>query len=120
MSLPTSRDYDFCTREWSWDKRGEETITFKHGEHTELVYEKADYDWYIIVAIEKCDKIKEDRHLITRELILKYRWAIREGFNHMLDPNLKNRFDYPRNRNTVKGVKSYVELIQKKSRANES
>lgn len=44
-----------------------------------------DYDWYLIVALEKADKVSMDRHLLTRELLLNYRNAIREGYNHQLD-----------------------------------
>jgi hypothetical protein len=114
-----TREYDFCIRTFE-GFTGKEKITFKHGKDTEIIYEKESYDWYIIVAIEKCDLIKEDRHLITRELVLSYRWAIREGYNHQLDRSLQNAFDRPRNRNTIKGVKGYIELIEKKSKANES
>lgn len=91
----------------------EETITLKLPEP--FVYEKPEYDWYITVALEKVDKVTQDRHLLTSELIMNYRWAIREGYNHQLDPALRNRYDYPRNRNTVEGIKSYVKLIESKS-----
>lgn len=88
----------------------EQTITFKNGGGT---FEQHDYDWYIQVAIEKADKVKEDRHLLTRELILGYRWAIREGYNHQLDPALRNQYDYPRNHNTIKGIQGYIDRIKK-------
>lgn len=92
-----------------------ETITFKQPK--EVIYQKADYDWYMTVALEKVDKVTEDRHLLTSELIISYRWAIREGFNHQLDSALQNRYDYPRNQNTVKGIQAYVNRIQKASDA---
>ena len=57
------------------------------------------------VALAKVDKVTKDRHLLTAELILDYSWAIREGYNHELDRNLRNRYDNPRNRNTVEGIK---------------
>jgi hypothetical protein len=66
---------------------------------------------------KKADQVKLDRHLLTSELLLSYRWAIREGYNHMLDPHLRSAYDYPRNRNTVKGIQGYIDLIQKRSDA---
>lgn len=76
---------------------------------------KEEYDWYIIVALEKVDRIKEDRHLITYDLVMKYRWAIREGYNHELDANLNNQYDHPRNQNTIKGVQNYIKRIARAS-----
>lgn len=67
------------------------------------------------VALEKSDKVTEDRHLLTADLLISYRNAIREGYNHQLDPNLRNRYDEPRNRNTVQGIKNYIDKIQKLS-----
>lgn len=92
-----------------------ETITFK--QPVPLVYEKEEYDWYMTVALEKVDKVTRDRHLLTSELILQYRWAIREGYNHNLDSALRIRYDYPRNHNTVKGIQGYVDRIKKASDA---
>ena len=66
------------------------------------------------MALEKADKVSMDRHLLTRELLLNYRNAIREGYNHQLDPALDGRFSYPRNKNTIQGIKSYIERIFKK------
>ena len=71
---------------------------------------------YMQVAIEKCDKIKEDRHLINYDLLASYRWAIREAFNHQLDRSLKNLYDQPRHRNTIKGVKDYIKRIEAASK----
>ncbi|NJM80982.1 MAG: hypothetical protein HC854_17710 [Flavobacterium sp.] len=90
-----------------------ETITLKLP--VPIVYVKQDYDWYMTVALEKIDKITQERHLLTSEIILNYRWAIREGYNHQLDSSLKNQYDYPRNQNTVKGVLGYIERIKKAS-----
>jgi plasmid maintenance system antidote protein VapI len=92
-----------------------ETITLK--QPTPIIYEKSEYDWYMTVALEKVDKVTQDRHLLTSELILRYRWAIREGYNHELDHNLKNKYDYPRNQNTVRGIQIYIERIEKASNA---
>ena len=71
------------------------------------------------IALEKSDKVKEDRHLLTADLLIEYRWAIREGYNHMLDPNLRNQYDEPRNRNTVQGIKNYIAKIEKLSGVND-
>ena len=92
-----------------------ETITFKQPQP--VVYQQEANDWYMTVALSKTDKITQDRHLLTYDLIINYRWAIREGFNHLLDPALKSRFDHPRNQNTVKGIQRYIERIQKASDA---
>lgn len=89
----------------------DETITFKIPEAK--VYQKHGYDWYMTVALEKSDLVKEDRHLLTYDLIIAYRYAIREGYNHQLDSALQKQYDYPRNRNTVKGIQSYIEKIAK-------
>jgi hypothetical protein len=88
-----------------------EKITFKLPE--EKIYEKADYDWYMTVALEKVDKVTENRHLLTGDLIIAYRNAIREGYQHGLDPHLHGSYDHPRNRNTINGIKKYIEKIFK-------
>lgn len=108
------KETDFYTREWnplSHPSEGQ-IITFKH---QPKVYKAPDYDWYMIVALEKAEKVTTDRQLLTSELLLSYRWAIREGYNHELDPALKNPWDYPRNRNTIEGIRSYIERIKKLS-----
>ncbi|AOZ99609.1 hypothetical protein [Flavobacterium commune] len=92
-----------------------ETITLKLP--VEKVYIKEEYDWYMTVALEKVDKVTTDRRLLTADLILQYRWAIREGYQHQLDSALKNRYDYPRNQNTVKGIQGYIDRIKKASDA---
>ncbi|WP_372934963.1 hypothetical protein [Mariniphaga sediminis] len=109
----TIKDTDFYKRESEEQFSKEELITFKHPEPS--TYEVREYDWYILIAIEKAEKVKENRHLLTRDLLLSYRWAIREGFNHMLDPHLKNRWDAPRNRNTIEGIMGYIARIKKAS-----
>jgi len=88
-------------------------VTFKFPEQSD--FPKMDYDWYIIVALEKADKVSVDRHLLTKELIVSYRWAIREGYQHQLDGNLKREYDYPRNQNTIKGIQGYIDKIKKLS-----
>jgi len=95
-----------------------ETITLKQPEP--IIYEKQEYDWYMTVALEKVDKVTQNRHLLTAEMILSYRWAIREGYNHELDKNLKNKYDYPRNQNTVIGIQGYINRIEKASKAETS
>ena len=120
MSDPGSgrKSYGFCTKTWE-SFFGDVTVTFEHAENEaeNKPYTIQRHDWYMNVVIEKADKVKEDRHLLTRELLLSYRWAIREGFNHQLDPHLKNRWDHPRNRNTIAGIQGYVDNIKAKSDA---
>lgn len=113
-----AKENDVYTVERKVEYTLEETITFKHPEPK--VYEKAKYDWYMVVALEKSDLVKEDRHLLTYDLLVAYRLAIREGYNHQLDSALQNQYDYPRNRNTVQGIKKYIERIQKASEAENS
>lgn len=109
------KENEVYKREREVEFTNKETITLK--QPNPVVYEKAEYDWYMTVALEKVDKVTQDRHLITSELILGYRWAIREGYNHQLDTALRNQYDYPRNQNTVKGIQGYVDRIKKASDA---
>jgi hypothetical protein len=109
------KENEVYKREREVEFTNKETITLK--QPNEFVYEKAEYDWYMTVALEKVDKVTQERHLLTSELILQYRWAIREGYNHELDSSLKNKYDYPRNQNTVKGIQGYVDRIKKASDA---
>lgn len=109
--LKHETDFYIRTRESIIAK--EAKITFKHPAPSE--FPQQEYDWYLTVALEKADKVSGDRHLLTRELLLSYRWAIREGYNHQLDPSLKNRFDYPSNRNSIKGIQGYIDRIKKLS-----
>ena len=109
------KENDVYKREREVEFTLKETITFKMPEFK--TYEKPEYDWYMQVALEKSDQVKEDRHLLTADLLLGYRWAIREGYNHMLDPALRNQYDYPRNRNTIKDIQGYIDRIKKASDA---
>lgn len=109
------KENEVYKREREVEFTNKETITLK--QPNAFVYQKAEYDWYMTVALEKVDKVTQERHLLTSELILQYRWAIREGYNHELDSSLKNKYDYPRNQNTVKGIQGYVDRIKKASDA---
>lgn len=109
------KENEVYKREREVEFTNKETITLKQPKP--VVYHKAEYDWYMTVALEKVDKVTQDRHLLTAELILGYRWAIREGYNHQLDAALRNQYDYPRNQNTVKGIQGYVDRIKKASDA---
>ncbi|RWZ86298.1 MAG: hypothetical protein EO766_14465 [Hydrotalea sp. AMD] len=109
------KENDVYKRERVVQFTNNETITFKQPEPK--VYNKHESDWYMQVALEKSDLVKEERHLLTYELLVSYRWAIREGYNHQLDTALRNSYDYPRNRNNVKGIRSYIERIKKASDA---
>lgn len=107
------KENDVYVREREKEFESRELITFRLP--TPSGFWKEKYDWYITVALEKSDKVTADRHLLTRELLLGYRWAIREGYQHQLDPNLRNEYDYPRNHNTISGIKGYIEKIKKLS-----
>lgn len=108
------KENDVYKREREVEFTLEETITFKLPESK--VYKKHKYDWYMQVALEKSDMVQQDRHLLTYELIVSYRWAIREGYNHCLDPALNAQYAYPRNRNTIAGMRAYIARIQKASK----
>lgn len=111
----TVKENDVYKREREFQFTLKETITFKHP--SLKIYDKHETDWYMQVALEKTDLVKEDRHLLTYDLLVSYRWAIREGFNHELDLSLKNPYSFPRNRNTIKGIQSYIVKIQNASKA---
>lgn len=109
IKMITVKENEVYKRERKIQFTNEEIITFKIP--VIQVYEKADYDWYMTVALEKIDKVIVDRHLLTAELIISYRNAIREGYQHQLDPNLRSSYDYPRNRNTINGITGYISKI---------
>ena len=109
----TVKENDVYKREREVNFTLKETITFKQPDL--FVYQKYEYDWYMAVALEKSDKVSKDRHLLTAELIISYRYAIREGYNHGLDAALQNQYDYPRNRNTIQGIQGYIDRIKKAS-----
>lgn len=115
MELAFKIENDFVIRESENRLTGIEKITFKHCTIDREPFIKQDYDWYMTVALEKADKVTINRHLLTDKLLLDYRWAIREGFNHQLDTTLKNRYDYPRNQNTIKGIQGYIDRIKRLS-----
>ncbi|MDM1502283.1 hypothetical protein HX071_08700 [Myroides marinus] len=111
MEIEARIENDFYIKEWN-RLTGEGKIIFKHPKEQE--YQLHSYDWYMIVALEKATQVTQDRSKLTYSLLVKYRNAIREGYNHELDPFLKNRFDYPRNQNTISGIEKYIERIFKK------
>ncbi|WP_437918556.1 hypothetical protein [Sphingobacterium sp. LRF_L2] len=114
----TVKENDVYKREREVEFTLEETITFLRP--VPKTYKKLDYDWYMTVALEKSDLVTEDRGFLTYDLLVAYRNAIREGYNHELDPALRRPYDYPRNRNTVKGIQGYIDRINKLSQLNES
>ena len=108
-----AKENDVYKREREVSFTLKETITFKLP--VVSIYQKAEYDWYMQVALEKSDLVKQDRHLLTYELLVQYRWAIREGYNHQLDGSLRKQYDIPRNQNTIKGIQGYIDKIKKAS-----
>jgi hypothetical protein len=103
-------DYDFCSCVWLKDEEYAKYFIF-NADGTHIVHERTYNDWYIAVAVAKLDRIRENRHRITPDLLLRYRSAIREAYNHMLDDAIRNPYDEPRNRNTVEGVEGYIKRI---------
>lgn len=80
------------------------------------LFKKLQYGrWYMCTALEKLQKIPaNEKHLITEALVNGFWYAIREGYNHMLDPNLRNEYDTPRIQNNIKAVQSYIKRIAEK------
>lgn len=109
----TVKENDVYVRQREVEFSNAELVTFKLPEQS--TFEKHAYDWYLTVALEKSDKVVNDRHLLTRDLLLAYRWAIREGYQHGLDPSLRKEYDYPKNHNTINGILGYIEKIKKLS-----
>lgn len=71
--------------------------------------------WYMVTALEKLRKIPvHERPLITKELVNRFWYAIREGYNHRLDPNLRRQYDTPRIQNNIKAVQAYIKRIADK------
>ena len=72
----------------------------------------------MVTVLEKFQKFPpEEIRLIDKKLVYDFWWAIREGYNHMLDPALKQAYDCPRIQNTVKAVQAYVKRICERSEA---
>ncbi|WP_277016482.1 hypothetical protein [Flavobacterium lindanitolerans] len=116
MELGFERKYDFCIRRSENRFTGEETITFLHDN---TVFKKHDYDWYMTVAIEKADKVKTNRHLLTGKLLIAYRHAIREAYNHDLDKSMHQQWAHPSNQNTIAGIQGFIDRINKKKEEQE-
>lgn len=116
MELGFERKYDFCIRRSENRFTGEETITFLHDNKT---YPKYKQDWYMIVAIEKADKVKTNRHLLTGKLLIAYRHAIREAYNHDLDKSMHQQWAHPSNQNTIAGIQGFIDRINKKKEEQE-
>lgn len=107
----TVKENDVYIRERPVEFENRELVTFRLPSPSGFWKEK--YDWYLTVALEKSDKVVNDRSLLTRDLLLGYRWAIREGYQHGLDPSLRKEYDYPKNHNTINGILGYIEKIKK-------
>lgn len=111
MNMITVKENDVYKREKEVEFTLREIITFK--QPAAVTYQKEEYDWYMAVALEKSDKVSKDRQLLTADLMISYRWAIREGYNHELDKDLQLAYDHPRNRNTIRGILGYIARIKK-------
>jgi hypothetical protein len=108
------KETDFYTAEWEilQPEKGR-LIRFKHEPRE---YQAQQYDWYMLVALEKAELVKTDRHLLTSSLLIGYRHAIREAYNHDLEGPMK-QWQHPRNQNSIEGIRSYIKRIGEKSQA---
>ena len=68
-----------------------------------------EFGWYLDIAIQKLDAIQEDRHLITLSLIMQYAGAIRQAYQRDI---IKSSYGKPRNKNTIRAVKAYIEKMK--------
>lgn len=116
--MPNQKTIMWCEKEDFFHRtqytNGTSKYEFKNEKGETKTYEADGWDWYIHVAIEKCKKLKEDRDQLTFELIMAYRSAIREAYQHDLDPAVRCKWDHPRNRNNIKGIKSFIQKIESK------
>ncbi len=108
------KETDFYTAEWEilQPQKGR-LIKFKHEARE---YQAARHDWYMLVALEKAELVKSDRHLLTSSLLIQYRNAIREAYNHDLEGPMK-QWQHPKNHNSIEGIRSYIRRIGEKSKA---
>lgn len=113
-SLFIQHDFDFYSVCYYKEKSNEPVFFLKNptsGKFNRLQYGR----WYMVTALEKLQKISEnEKHLITEELVNGLWYAIREGYNHQLDPNLKREYDTPRIQNNIKAIKAYIDRINQK------
>ena len=109
-------DYDFYSTVYYTDNHSEPVFYLKNnstGEFERLSYGRS----YMVVALGKLHKLSpEEKAQIDKDLVNNFWWAIREGYNHMLDPNLKREYDTPRIKNTINAVRLYIDKIVKSSK----
>lgn len=109
-------DFDFYSVCYYKGKSNEPVFFLKDqesGKFKQLQYGR----WYMGAALGKLKKISaNEKHLIDEELVNGFWYAIREGYNHQLDPNLKREYDTPRIQNTIKAVKAYIDRIAQKGK----
>lgn len=115
-SVFIQHDYDFYSTVYYTDNHSEPVFYLKNnstGEFERLSYGRS----YMVVALEKLQKLSpEEKAQIDKELVNNFWWAIREGYNHMLDPNLRREYDTPRIKNTLNAVRLYIDKIVKASK----
>ena len=111
MNLSRTDEKDFYKRHTDNVTTKVYTITFKFPEESEFIQEA--HDWYLTAALEKADNVPKDRHLLTRELLLQFRGAIREAYQHQLDFSMKRQYNHPNCRNTIQAIRNYIERIRK-------
>lgn len=113
-------DFDFYSCVYYKEDNPDEPVFFLKNQQTG-VFERLHYTyWYMITVFEKLRKFPpEEIQQVDQKLVYDFWWAVREGYNHRLDPNLKQSYDCPRIRNTVKAVRAYVKRICEKSEARD-
>lgn len=109
-------DYDFYSCVYYKEDKTDEPIFFLKNQQTGE-FERLPYThWYMVTAFEKLRKLPPDEiRLIDKTLVNDFWYAIREGYNHMLDPALRSPYDCPRIRNTLNAVRAYIKRIAEKS-----
>ena len=100
------RDYDFASVVRYW-RNPTEPIGFIKDENGYFV--EREFRWYLETAIAKLDDIREDRHLITISLVMKYAGAIRQAYNRDI---IQSSYGRPRHKNTIKAVEAFIERMK--------
>lgn len=113
-------DFDFYSCVYYKEDKTDEPVFFLKNQQTGE-FEQLHYThWYMVTVFEKLRQFPASEiQLIDQKLVNDFWWAVREGYNHMLDPALRNPYDCPRIRNTIKAVQAYVKRICERSEARD-
>lgn len=116
LEIFIQHDFDFYSICYYKEKSNEPVFFLKDPASSK--FNRLNYGrWYMVTALEKLQKISaNEKHLITEELVNGFWYAIREGYNHQLDSNLKREYDTPRIQNNIKAIKAYIDRIAQKGK----